>query len=80
MTAPTVSSSGEGMVRLLRTAADPMLQVHQRSQAEHGMENLAARQLEKKNQEAEPLGWERLEGGFAKPHTDKKMVWEVDGP
>lgn len=59
---------------MVRTAADLKLQVHQRNKDEDTVENLAAGQLEKKDQEAEPQGWERMEGGFAKPHTDKKMV------
>lgn len=36
------------MIRVVRTAADPKLQVHQRIKAEYGVENLAAGQLEKR--------------------------------
>lgn len=67
------------MFWVVRTAADRKRQVHQRIKDEDTAENLAAGQLEEKNQEAEPRGWETLEGGFTNPHTGKKMVWEVDG-
>lgn len=54
VTATTMSSSGEGMFQVVRTAADHKLRVHQRIKDEDTVENLAAGQLEKRNQEAEP--------------------------